>query len=288
MIKVDSDEETEDSASAPMEGGTSARPAENFNDLGRDNASTRAKENASGWPLESAPMSPTNEQSQSLGWNTSSVILSSANVDKDEVPDAWDETVYPHISSFGDTIDSASEVKLNPADCVDRAAIQNDRWPDQVSEKKPIYVPEGWFNLAGEASKSSREEKGQGKAQAQGLTPRHTTSAQPAPTRGRGRGRGSIGHPPQTSTQQNRGRSGNRSGRTSRGSGLASNARRAGKVDQPGRGANRFGALAADALVDLVESEDVDPESIPVPLALITVVTPSQKTSRLPVHRLRQ
>lgn len=263
MLKVESDEEADEFASAAMEGKSSARPAENFPSRPRDNASAWARENASSWPLDSASASPVNEQPQKLDWDRSSVVPSSAHVDKDEVSDVWDETVYPQISSFGGTINGASGWKLSPADPFNRETTQNDRWPDQVSEMNPNSVPEGWFSLGAEESNSSRRKEGQGKAQAQGLIARNVLTAQPASTRGRGRG--SVGHAPQTSTQQNRGRSINRRGRASRGSGLVSNGRSSGKANQPGRGANRFDALAAAALVDIAESEDVDPESVPVP-----------------------
>jgi hypothetical protein len=264
LVKVDSDEEDEGNTSAwPRDVGSAWR-GDNGPALPEDKVAAQLRDGCTAWAVDNSSGWPDQEVPQSSNWDRSSVIAPSRNLDEDQVSNAWDETAYPDISFFG-AVNGSSESKQKPVSQHDQTASQQDPWRDRHLDRNPTLAVERSPSFAAPVSKSGPGKDDQNRGRGRGRASRGQCqgplrNAQAMPAHGRVRGTGS--HMPQASNQQHRGQSHSRGTRVPRGS---TPGRGPGKSNQLGRGGNKFGALAADALIDIAESDDVAPGTIPLP-----------------------
>jgi hypothetical protein len=169
-------------------------------------------------------------------------------------PSDWDDTIYPAISSFGTSNDFTGK-QLKTAKCHDTVPLPKNPVSHRSSGLKP--------GLSTDELGTRGEDQGRGETSTRKVLGLHQAASTPHPASSRGRGWGSGRHDPHTPSQQSRGRPNTRGSRASRGGPPSGRGR--GRGTSAGRGGNKFGALADDPLVDISESEVVDPQLIPPP-----------------------
>ena len=204
------------------------------------------------------------QEQRSADWNDASSAMPTLETrDKVEISNDWDDTIYPEISSFG-PMNNFTEKKQKPARWDNTTTLPTDSISGPHLETKLGFITEDWGNFAasdsreGNGTHETRRGRGEGnRRQGHGVHQNASTS-HAAPLHGRGRS--SRRQDPQMPTHQTRNRPNTRGSRAPRGDPPSGRGR--GRGAHSGRGGNKYGALAVDALVDISETEAVDPLNI--------------------------
>ncbi len=252
VVKVDSDDEIEDDGSS-----WDARKEQQSrkNDKFTTKSAHISSEEASiinGWGETVSPQI-------SGGWDD--------NVHS-EVSNGWDDTIYPEIPSF-DATNGSSEINQKSEGARDAKTLQENSVSHRNLDRIPGSATEVYSSSAAETSGSNREKETRGRGRGRGKGSR---GQNPKSLRGASLTQATMpdvhdtrmsGHTLKTSKQQYRGQSHNRGKRASRGTTSSGQSR--GRGSQARHSGNRFGTLAAETLVDIAESDVVNPHTTPSP-----------------------
>lgn len=269
MVKVDSEDEDEDRGwGSPVRGNQQQeQPPIDWNDASAmPTLETRTNvENSNGW---ASSVHGYQQEQDLVGWgdDDSSTMPTLKTLDKVETSNDWDETIYPEISSYGAV--NSSEKKQKPAQWEKTTMLPTDSTLGRHLEKKLGSITEEWGKFAVSESREvngkqdNRRGRGDGNRRAEGHDI-HQNARAPRAAQSHGRGRNGGRQDPQTPANQTRARPNTRGSRASKGGPPSGRGR--GRGVRLARGGNKLGASASNDLVDISETEVVDPLNVQPP-----------------------